>query len=112
MNGKKVLMTAEHHNWGLSTIYDWQQTKYTLFEDGTLQSVVFEGRLIYATERHINSDEVRFIKDNVKEFVFNAPDLDGCDGDAWQFEGPDYSLQLGYIYGSDLEKIADILEKY
>jgi len=107
---RQVLLTAEHHNWGLSSIYDWQQTKYTLFEDGTLQSVVFEGRTIYSTERHINDADLRFIRDNIKDLVLDAPETGGCDGDAWQFEGADFSFSLGYIYGTDLEKIVEILE--
>ena len=107
---RQVLLTAEHHNWGLSSIYDWHQTKYTLFKDGTLQSVVFEGRSIYSTERHIKDADLRFISDNIKDFVLDAPKTDSCDGDAWQFEGSDFSFSLGYIYGTELEKIAEILE--
>ena len=107
---RHVLLTAEHHNWGLSSIYDWQQTKYTLFEDGTLQSVVFESRSIQSTERHINDTDLRFIRDNIKDFVLDAPKTGGCDGDAWQFEGPDFTFSLGYIYGADLEIIAEIFE--
>ena len=109
MKGRKVLLTAEHHNWGLSSIEDWQQTKYTLFDDGILQSVVFEGASVSSFEKRLSRDRLKFIRDNIKDFALNAEDSDGCDGDAWQFEGAGYSYHLGYIYGSELEKIADIL---
>lgn len=105
----KVLLTAEHHNWGLSTIYDWQQTKYILFENGLLQSVEFKNRTIHADEKLLNDNELGFIRDNAKEFVLAAEEVDACDGDAWKFEGEDFSFDLGYIYGTDLERIADIL---
>lgn len=29
----KVLLSAEHHNWGLCTADDWHQTNYTLYDD-------------------------------------------------------------------------------
>lgn len=107
---RQVLLTAEHHNWGLSNIYDWHQTKYTLFVDGTLQSVVFEGRSIYSTEKQIKDNDLRFISDNIKEFVLSAAEVVACDGDTWQFEGPDFTYSLGYIYVTDLEKIAKLFE--
>ena len=106
---RNVILTAEHHNFGLSCIYDWQQTKYILFEDGTLISLVFEGASIRAYEGCITEDKLRFICDNAKAFVSNAEETAGWDGEAWQFEGPDYSFPLGYIYGTELEKIAEIL---
>ena len=99
MKGRKVLLAAEHHNWGLSSIGDWQQTKYTLFDDGILQSVVFEGASVSSFEKRLSRDRLKFIRDNIKDFVLNAEDSDGCDGDAWQFEGAGYSYHLGYIYG-------------
>ena len=106
---RKVLFTAEHQNWSMHTIEDWQQTKYVLFEDGTLQSIVFEGGSIFAHEKTISEDDMQFIKNNIKKFVYNVPEIDACDGDAWAFEGPDYCFDFGYIYGSDLERIASIL---
>lgn len=109
MKGKEVLFTAEHHNCGLQTIGDWHQTKYILFKNGTLQSVVYKGRSIMSFERHIPDNDLKFIEENIKNFIYNTPDIDACDGDVWAFEGPDYCFDLGYIYGSDLEKIADIL---
>ena len=110
-NGRKVILTAEHHNSGLHTIDDWQQTKFILFEDGVLQTIVFEGRKIRAHERTLREDELMLITDNIKEFIYNTPDIDACDGDTWVFEGPDYCFEYGYINGSDLEFIADILER-
>lgn len=107
----KVLLTAEHHNWGLSTIYDWHQTKYILYDNGLLQSVVFENRSIRSYDRQLDSNELKFIRENVRELVFAADDVDACDGTAWKFEGGDFSFDLGYIYGTDLERIAEILTK-
>lgn len=106
---RKVLLTAEHHNWGMHTLDDWMQTKYILFEDGALQSVVFGHRTIISKERTLSPEELSFIKDNIKNFVFNSPDVDACDGDAWEFQGPDFEFDLRYIYGTKLEEIAEIL---
>lgn len=108
---KKVLLTAEHHNWSCHTIYDWQQTKYILFEDGALLSVVFEDESITSYETHLSEEHIAFIKKNIKKFIYDTPEIDACDGSAWQFEGPDYEFGPGYIYGSKLEKIAEILVK-
>lgn len=105
----KVLLTAEHHNWGLSTIYDWQQTKFILYENGMLQSLVFEDRSIRAYERLLDTEELEFIRENIKDYVHSADAVDACDGEAWMFEGGDFSFDLGYIYGTDLERIAEIL---
>ena len=106
---RKVLLTAEHHNFGLMLQSDWRQTKYILFESGTLQSVVFRGSSIIANERQITDEELTFIKDNIEEIVRNTPEIQACDGEAWQFEGPDYYFPLGYIYDTELELIANIL---
>ena len=106
---KKVILTAEHHNWSMHAIGDWLQTKYVLFEDGTLQCVVFRGGIIYAYEKTVSDEDLEFIKNNIKDFVYSTPEIDATDGSAWSFEGPDYSFRLGYIYDSDLERIADIL---
>ena len=108
---KKVLLTAEHQNWGLQTTHDWHQTKFILFEDGTLQQVIFVGEEIISSEWVLGEEEVTFVKDNIKEFIYNTDEIDACDGDAWCFEGPDFEYDLGYIYGSNLEKIASILEQ-
>ena len=109
MNGKEVLFTAEHHNWGLQTIEDWHQTKYILFKNGTLQSVVYKGSSIMSFERRISDSELKFIEENISNFIYNTPEIDACDGDAWAFEGSDYCFGIGYIYGSELERIASIL---
>lgn len=106
---RKVLLTAEHQNWGMHTSDDWMQTKYILFEDGTLQSVVFENRTIIATERTLSPEDLVFVRDNIRTFIYDSPDVQACDGDAWAFEGPDYEFDLGCIDGTKLEKIADIL---
>ena len=106
---KKVLLTAEHHNWGCHTIYDWHQTKYILYEDGTLLSVVFEGGAISSHETILSKEDTTYIKRNIKKFIHETPEIEADDGSAWQFEGPDYEFSLGYIYGSKLEKIAEIL---
>lgn len=95
----------------MHSLDDWLQTKFILFEDGTLQSVVFEGGEIISTERHLDEAGVAFIRDNIRNFVSNAPEIEACDGEAWQFEGPDYYFDLGYIYGTDLIKIANILSR-
>ena len=107
---RKVLLTAEHHNFGLMHQSDWRQTKYTLFESGTLQSVVFRGSSITASERQITVEELTFIKDNIREIVRNTPETQAYDGEAWQFEGPDYYFQSGYIHDTELELIANILQ--
>lgn len=106
----KVLLTAEHHNWGLCTADDWHQTNYILYDDGMLHEEAFVGREKMATERHLNEVEMAFIKKNAKKYVLAMPEIDACDGSVWKYDGPDFSFDLGYIYGTDLEKIADILE--
>lgn len=111
MKGKKVVLTAEHLNCGKHTIYDWQKTKFTLFEDGTLQSVVFAGGTIVAHKRIISNDDLMFIKDNIRSFISRTPELDVYDGDGWIFEGPDYTYDFGYVYGTDLEKIVKIIDQ-
>ena len=56
-----------------------------------------------------SEDDMQFIKNNIKKFIYNVPEIDACDGDGWAFEGPDYCFDFGYIYGSDLERIASII---
>lgn len=41
--------------------------------------------------------------------IRTAEENDGCDGDAWEFEANGMTFDLGYIYDSELEKIAEIL---
>ncbi len=72
--------------------------------------VIFEGGGIIATERHLDEAEMAFIRDMIKNYTFDMSEIDVCDGDAWQFEGPDYCFDLGYIYGTDLEKTRIYLE--
>lgn len=84
-------------------------TKYTLFGDGVLQAVKFENLSITATERQLSEKELAYIKKHVKEFALNTEKIEAFDGVAWQFTGADYFFDTGYIYGSDLEKIAKIL---
>jgi len=109
---KNVLLSAECHNWGLSTVDDWHQTHYKLFEDGTLQMEVLEGRDRKTIKRHIDEADLVFIKENTKKYIDDMPIIEACDGVAWEFQGPDYTFDLGYIYGTALEKVANILSKY
>ena len=106
---KKVILTDEHYNWSCHTIYDWQQTKYILFEDGALLSVVFKGGEIAAYETNLSAKDTKFIQKHIKKFIYETPEIDACDGSGWQFEGPNFRFGPGYIYGSKLEKIAKML---
>lgn len=106
-----IVLVAEHHNWGLQIPDDWHQTKYILFEDGTLQKIVFIGASINSYNVSVSEKDVKFIQKNLEKFIRKTPEIEAYDGSAWKFEGPGCYFRLGYIYGSELEKIAEILNK-
>ena len=106
-----VLLTAQYVNGGLMDGFadELGSADYILYEDGRLQKVGYRRRSIGALERHIPEDKLRYIRDNLEEFIRNAPDGYCCDGDRWGICSPLGSVYCMDIYGSDLEKITKIL---
>lgn len=109
--GKKIILTAAQHNWGLHSFDDWQKNFYILYDNGDLRVVVYEGTVITEENYCISDDNLRYVQENIEHFIMSADENDACDGEAWEFESGGTRFDLGYIYGSDLEKIAGILVK-
>ena len=104
-----VLLTAECHNWGLCTVFDWRETKYTLRSDGTLTVVTFEGENITETKCQIPEKDMAYINKHIDKGMEQGTHSCGCDGVAWRFQHRNHECELGYVFGTDLEKIANIL---
>ncbi len=109
--GKTIILTAAHHNWGLQCKDDWHKTFYILYDNGDLRSVIYEGAEIREENYRISDGDREFIRENIEYYIRIADEIDASDGDAWEFEAGGYTFDLGYIYDSELEKIAEILLK-
>ena len=104
-----VLLTAEHHNWGMQCVDDWHKTLYILRNDGNLTIVSYEGETITEYQKKISNRNLSFIRSHIEEYMDSAERIDACDGTAWEIQHGFQLFELGYVYGTVLEKITDIL---
>ena len=111
--GKKVIMTARRHNFGLIRFdVDWSQTDYVLLEDSRLIITIYKGRDINMYGTRIRQEDAEFINANLDDYIersLKAPKQLFSAGDAWMFQTGNKRSDLKYIHGLDLEIIGDIL---
>ena len=104
-----VLLTAERHNWGCHSIMDWRKTSYILRKDGTISFVIYEGEDITEMHGRILDDDLFFIREHIDEYIDQQRDIDACDGVSWSIQYGWKEVEAGYVYGTGLERITEIL---
>lgn len=104
-----VLLTAERHNWGCHSIMDWRKTSYILRKDGTITFVVYEGEDITDMYGRISDNDLSFIQEHIDEYIDQQRDIDACDGVSWSIQYGWKEVEAGYVYGTGLERITEIL---
>lgn len=82
---------------------------YILRNDGNLTIVSYEGETITEYQKKISNRNLSFIRNHIEEYMDSAERIDACDGTAWEIQHGFQLFELGYVYGSCLEKITDIL---
>ena len=105
-----VLLTARHLNQGLRMDGDWGETRFTVFEDGTVTCVNHAGSEDREFMRSLNESDFAFIEEHIGEYMKAEPVLAICDGTTWEFKYRDRHFGPGYVYGIELEEIAEILD--
>ena len=105
-----VLLTARHLNQGLRMDGDWGETRFTVFEDGTVTCINHAGNEDRGFMRSLNESDFAFIEEHIDEYMKAEPVLAICDGTTWEFKYRDRHFGPGYVYGTELEEIADILD--
>ena len=111
-----ICLKASHHNWGLKHRDSWSRTEFILYNDGYLQMTAVWGPEIderyVESEEEISSNELLFIKENIEKYIQEAEEIRAFDGTAWRVQCGDIIFDLGYVYGTDLERVTSILAKY
>lgn len=105
-----VVLIAECHNWGLITPMDWQESHYVLHKDGTLTITRCVGDEITEVKKTISGKDLAFIQSKIDDYI-EADASEACDGVAWKVKCGRKTFELGYVYGTKLEVITDILKK-
>ena len=112
-----IFLKAEHHNWGLRNLQDWDKTVFELDYAGEMHVVVY-----YLTPAV--DCVVKVSAEDMDKIITLLPkeetvDIRACDGSAWKLEayGKDgkmiFQRKLGYTYGIEsLEIIEKILISY
>lgn len=112
-NKEEAFLVAEHHNFGLMSYGDWQKSIYYLYDDGCLEICTTIGELELFGQRFLSDKDLQYIKSNVIEYIREAPEINGNDGDAWSVSVRSGEVfPLGYLYNSELEKLCEMLEGY
>jgi len=119
----KAIMRIKRHNWGLCTVFDWSEIKYSLYPDGSYTIATRDGNkkpIIQMSDKGVlPNSEFAKAKKLMNQFNNHEPfpKIDACDGEA--FEITTYDEQgnivghrsLGYIYGIEvIEKLVQIFD--
>ena len=104
-----VLLTAECHNWGRHSIMDWRKTQYILRKDGVLTIITYKSGEITEERKRITPEDLSFIRAHIDEYIDTCEEVNAYDGEAWEIQCGIKVFDIGYVYGTKLEKITDIL---
>lgn len=113
-----IILKAEHQNWGLKSIYDWDTTYYELSRDGNLHLIVKYFEPVMDCVVKISETDLEKIKSLIPHEPIGKCSF-CCDGTAWSFTAYDeqgkvtFYRDVDYIYGIEsLTSIGNILESY